>query len=242
MHHRGRRQVGEVKTPSVEILTGQEAPTELARDVEVAAPLGAPVDDDADLDCEHDRARGEKNSLARSDAQSRRYLSLAPCSLQTAPPRSYALSAMGTDCFDAALAGAPTRWLDVAAVIDVLQVSHAPERIAEYRDAMRRGERFPPVSVVRLGGRFFIADGHKRFSAYKEMGAERILVEVWSLRRWLRDQGGQLGRKTRAQVAILVRSPFDASARARGRRLFWDSVGHWRRIATSLAALRGARK
>ena len=141
------------------------------------------------------------------------------------------------DCFDAALTAAPTLWLNVADVVDLLHVPNAPERIAEYRAAMGRGERFPPVAVVRLFGRFYLADGHKRFTAFRALGRDRILVERWSTRRWLGDQARQLAGKTAAQCGALLRSPYDPAARGRVRRLFWDAVGHWRRIARSLASL-----
>src|SRR5262245_49152445 len=99
-------------------------------------------------------------------------------------------------CFDVARAAYPVRVLPPHRVVDLLPVSHAPERIAEYRLAMQRGERFPPIAVVRCGGRYLIADGHKRFSAYRQLTDADIAVEVWTWRRWLRDQAGQLVRKT----------------------------------------------
>jgi hypothetical protein len=143
-------------------------------------------------------------------------------------------------CFDASLARDPTRTLAVADVIDLLAVPHAPERIEEYRLAMLRGDHFPPVSVVRLAGRFFLADGHKRFSAYRQIGASEIVVEVWPVRRWMRDQLGQLGRKARLQASLAVRSVHDPAARADARALGRHFLAHGRRIARSLgAALRG---
>ena len=133
-------------------------------------------------------------------------------------------------CFDAARAEHPTRVLRVAQVVDLLPVSHAPERIEQYRAAMRRGERFPPIAVVRCGQRFLIADGHKRFSAYVHLRRDDIVVEVWPLRRWLRDQGQQLARKTRQQLGLLCCSWRDPHARREAARLWWDTVGHWRRL------------
>ena len=140
-----------------------------------------------------------------------------------------------TRCFDPVLATAPTRVLPLDAVVDLLEVTHAPERIAEYRRAMQRGERFPPISVVRLGGRFLVADGHKRFSAYRSLPITEIVVEVWTLRRWRRDQWRQLRTKTVQQWRLLWRSPVDRAARRQAVRLFWDTVGHWRRFAMSFA-------
>jgi hypothetical protein len=138
-------------------------------------------------------------------------------------------------CFDTAGAEFPTRVLPLARVVDPLPVSHAPERIEAYRLAMERGERFPPIAVVRWGARFLVADGHKRFTAYRQLsGRDEIVVEVWPLRRWLRDQLGQLRRKTRQQLGILRRSYTDPQARRDATRLAWDTVGHWRRMALSL--------
>ena len=145
-------------------------------------------------------------------------------------------------CFDPALAQFPVRYLPLAEVIDLLHVTHAPDTIASYGAAMSRGQRFPPVAVVRVGGRFFVADGHKRLSAYKELvragGDARsdVLVQVWTWRRWLNDQGRQLRRKTRQQAALLSRSLTDPAAREEGRRLVADTVGHWRRAARSVAS------
>jgi hypothetical protein len=138
-------------------------------------------------------------------------------------------------CFDTAGAVFPIRVLPLARVIDPLPVSHAPERIEQYRLAMERGDRFPPIAVVRWGRRFLVADGHKRFSAYKQLARhDDIVVEVWTLRRWLRDQLGQLRRKTRQQLGLLRRSRTDPQARRDLGRLAWDTAGHWRRMAQSL--------
>jgi hypothetical protein len=140
--------------------------------------------------------------------------------------------------FDPALAEFPTRVVAIREVLDLLQVSHAPERIGAYRDAMQAGAVFPPISVIRVGGRYLIADGHKRFSAYRMLPVNDILVEVWTLRRVGRDQWQQLGRKTRQQLALLRASAQDPSARRAVRRLALDTVGHWRRVLRSLSAWR----
>ncbi len=136
---------------------------------------------------------------------------------------------------DSAQAQFPTRTLRIEQVVDLLHVSHVPERVEEYRQAMLRGDRFPPISVVRLAGRFFIADGHKRFSACKMLPVRHVLVEVWSIRRLLSDLLRQQAAKTRQVCLVMARSFVDPRARRQGVRLFWDWVGHWKRIAVSLA-------
>jgi len=137
-------------------------------------------------------------------------------------------------CFDPARAEFPTRVLPLECVVDPLSVSHAPERIAEYRAAMQRGDRFPPIAVVRVGRRFLVADGHKRLSACRELIRGPIVVEVWTVRRWLRDQWQQFTRKTRQQARLARRSTSDPRARQEARRLALDTIGHWRRMARSL--------
>jgi hypothetical protein len=141
-------------------------------------------------------------------------------------------------CFDPALAEYPTRTVPLTAIVDPLAVTHAPERIAAYRDAMRAGDRFPPIAVLALGGRYVVVDGHKRFQAYRALPAADMLVEIWTVRRWLRDQWSQLRRKTRQQASVLARSVRDPNARREAARLAGDTLRHWRRVARSLRALR----
>ena len=136
------------------------------------------------------------------------------------------------DCFDPAAARSPTRVVPTAAVVDLLAETHAPEVVAGFRAAMLAGDRFPPVAVLRVAGRLLLADGHKRFSAYRSLARDSITVEVWTTRRWLRDQAGQLLRNARKNATIArcaFRSPREAA------RLFGTTVAHWRRVARSLA-------
>ena len=125
--------------------------------------------------------------------------------------------------------------LPLEQIVDLLPVSHAPERIEDYRSAMARGDRFPPIAVVRIGGRYFVADGHKRLSAYKRLNRAPLVVEVWTARRWLRDQWAQFVHKTRQQ-ARLARRLGNPHGRAQARRLALDTLGHWRRMARSVRA------
>jgi hypothetical protein len=145
------------------------------------------------------------------------------------------------ECFDAAAAEFPTRVVRIEEVVDLLAATHAPERIAAYRQAMAAGTRFPPIAVVRCGGRYLIADGHKRFSAYAQLSRAPLPVEVWPLRRWLRDQWLQLRRKSAQQARLLRGGLRDPRDRRAARRLLWDTLGHWQRIARSLRAA-GARR
>jgi ABC-type multidrug transport system fused ATPase/permease subunit len=133
--------------------------------------------------------------------------------------------------FDASLARYATRLLPLDRVVDLLTVVHAPERVAEYATAMRAGARFPPVAVVRLAGRFIVADGHKRLAAFRQVGGSEILVEVWPWRRWLRDQWRQAvehTRKNREIVSLVFTDPVQAARLAR------TTVDHWVRVARSL--------
>jgi subfamily B ATP-binding cassette protein MsbA len=155
---------------------------------------------------------------------------------------AHSFVAAAAEPFDAALGGGPTRLVSPGAILDLLEVSHAPERVADFRRAMQGGDRFPPIAVVRLGDRFVLTDGHKRLAAVRGLAPPpgAIPVEVWPLRRWAADQAGQFRRKTRQQLALLGRSLYDAEARVAGRRLVADTMGHWRRIGHS-AALRARR-
>jgi hypothetical protein len=134
-------------------------------------------------------------------------------------------------CFDPEAAEYPTRTVAIDRVTDLLVISHAPEVVDSFRQAMLKGDRFPPVSVVALAGSLLLADGHKRLRAYRSFAPESITVEVWTLGRWLRDQRSQLFRNARKNATILresVRNP------ARAARLLGTTFAHWRRVARSL--------
>jgi hypothetical protein len=137
--------------------------------------------------------------------------------------------------FDPGLADCDVATLPIDRVIDPLDIgpdTHAPDRIARYRDQMAAGERFPPIAVVRLCGRYLVADGHKRLAAYRSLGPADILVQVWPLQRWVRDQWQQAvanARKNRTIIVTSVRDPRSAS------RLLLTTVLHWKRVVTSLA-------
>ena len=140
--------------------------------------------------------------------------------------------------FDPARAVHPTRVLRLEEVVDLLELTHAPEVIRGYRERMCAGDRFPPVSVVRLFGKWLVADGHKRFVAWSGLGAKEIVVEVWPRRRWLADQAGQAARNARKNGRIVARlfvDPRESLQLAR------TTAGHWRRVARSLLRRAGRR-
>ncbi|MBK9968496.1 MAG: hypothetical protein IPP07_27995 [Holophagales bacterium] len=143
--------------------------------------------------------------------------------------------------FDPARAAHPTRTLRLDEVVDLLELTHAPEVIRGYRERMSAGDLFPPVSVIRLFGRWLVADGHKRYVAWAGLGGSEIVVEVWPLGRWLGDQAGQTARNARKNGRILARlfvDPRESLLLAR------TTAEHWRRVARSLArrALRRGKK
>ncbi len=133
--------------------------------------------------------------------------------------------------FDPALAAHPTRVLRVEEVVDLLELTHAPEVIRGYRERMSAGDRFPPISVIRLLGRWLVADGHKRYVAWAGLGGEEIVVEVWPIRRWLADQARQAARNARKNGRIVSRLFVDPRESLL---LVRTTAEHWRRVASSL--------
>jgi ABC-type multidrug transport system fused ATPase/permease subunit len=150
-------------------------------------------------------------------------------------------SAGAPDCFDTSLARFRTRVVPINKVVDLFTTTHAPERIESYRQSMAAGERFPPISAIRLGRRYIIADGHKRYRACLLLGTREIPVELWPLRMLAADQWRQLRHKSRQIATVAARAlRGDPSGRKEARRLYWDTVGHWKRIA--LSGIAGARR
>lgn len=135
------------------------------------------------------------------------------------------------------LAAFPTRRVKIERVLDLLQVSHAPDVIEAYAEAMRAGGSFPPVSVIPFGRRYIITDGHKRFSACRALGLEEIEVEIWTLGRLIGDLGRQSIRHLRAIGAAawnLTRGP---EGRRESSNFAAATVAHWRRTLVSLWSL-----
>ena len=136
--------------------------------------------------------------------------------------------------FDVTQAAYPVRVVPLGRVVDLLPISHAPERVGEFRRLMAAGHRFPPIAVIRVARRWLVADGHKRLTAYAGLGEPRIAVQVWTYRRWLRDQWDQAAAhasKNRRMFALA------SSDRPEARRLLLTTVLHWRRAAVSLIRL-----
>src|SRR5271163_919983 len=139
-------------------------------------------------------------------------------------------------CFDASRAEFQTRVVPIVQVLDLFTTTHAGERIESYRQAMAEGELFPPISVIQVGRRFVIADGHKRFCACRALGLGQVTVELWPISRLLADQYRQFTRKSRQIATVLTRAVRHPDGRKDAHRLYWDTVGHWKRIALSAAA------
>lgn len=142
--------------------------------------------------------------------------------------------------FDPDLASYRLRELPIDRIVDLLQVTHDPETVMAYREAMRQGAKFPPISVVSFAGRGVVADGHKRLTAYKGLCPDPIVVEVWPWRRLVGHLANQLLRSLRRCLRITARAPWTIEGRAEARRLLRDTAVHWQRTVVSLAArLRG---
>jgi hypothetical protein len=149
-------------------------------------------------------------------------------------PGSEASPSVSADIFDVTRALWPTRQVRVTDIIDLLQVTHAADRIDDYAAAMQRGERFPPIAVFGGLGCWFVADGHKRLSAYRQLGQPEILVECWPLGALLADLLRQAGRSWRRVCAALAALPGD---RRPVSRLLAHTVAHWTRLARSLVSI-----
>jgi len=146
---------------------------------------------------------------------------------------------MNSDPFDPEAATCPAERVPLRRVVDLLQVPHNPERVAAYRLAMQSGARFPPIAVIRVGGRYLVADGHKRLQAYLGLPSRPadLLVERWPLKRWLSDQARQLRGKA-GQYGTALRHSF-REPRMLGS-LVAATLCHWWRVLRSLLGLAAA--
>jgi hypothetical protein len=148
--------------------------------------------------------------------------------------------------FDPSRSRFPVRTVAIQEVVDLLdggaadpRVVHAPEVVERYRRAMDAGDRFPPVSVVRMAGRLLLADGHKRLRAYRSFAPATVPVEIWPLWRWAADQAEQLRRNAGKNARIVGRSFRDPKG---AWRLLATTLAHWRRVALSLSGRRASRR
>lgn len=146
-------------------------------------------------------------------------------------PTSEESTSVPADTFDATRVVWPTRRVRITDIIDLLQVTHAADRIDDYAAAMRRGERFPPIAVFGGLGCWFVTDGHKRLSAYRQLGRADILVECWPLGALFDDLLRQAGKSWRRVREALVALPVD---RGPASRLLAHTFEHWNRLARSL--------
>jgi hypothetical protein len=137
-------------------------------------------------------------------------------------------------CFDLKLASSPTRCIPVRRVVDLLVVTHAPQRVAEYRDAMLSGDRFPPVSVLPLFGWFLLTDGHKRFTAYKSFEPVEITVQIWTIPQGVAHLGRQTLKEATQGFRIVTRLGRDPEAGTQLRKFLQSRVAHYRRLGRSL--------
>ncbi len=137
-------------------------------------------------------------------------------------------------CFDLKLGSSPTRVVPVERVVDLLVVTHAPDRVERYRHAMLAGDRFPPVSVLPLFGWFLLTDGHKRFTAYKSIHAAEIPVQVWTIRRSMTHLGRQTLKEATQGCHIVAKLGRDPEAGTQLKKFLWSRVVHYRRLGRSL--------
>jgi hypothetical protein len=99
---------------------------------------------------------------------------------------------------------------------------------------MRAGDRFPPISVLPVGRRLIITDGHKRFSAAKTLGLTQVTVELWTVRHLTFDLARQTRESLRAAgraASGLIRGP---DGRRESKRFATQILAHWRRTLRSL--------
>jgi hypothetical protein len=143
---------------------------------------------------------------------------------------------MGALYFDVNQACSPTHVVPVCRVVDLLSITHVPDRVEQYRDAMLRGELFPPICVLPLFGWFLLTDGHKRFTAYKSFGENQIVAQVWTLRRSVSHLGGQTLREAREGARIVSQLGRDPQAPVQLKKFLRSRVVHYRRLGRSLWA------
>ena len=136
--------------------------------------------------------------------------------------------------FDTSFTPLETRAVPIHRIVDILHVTHAPDRIDEYRRAMLSGNRFPPISVIRMGRSFVITDGHKRFAACRAIGITTLDVELWTAGKLVADQIAQARRYSRLWWRTLSGLHRGRRARRQAWALVKSTLFHWWRVAVSL--------
>jgi hypothetical protein len=144
--------------------------------------------------------------------------------------------------FDPNLSTKTTRILQVDEITDLLTVSHAPDTIQNYFTRMNNGATFPPVSVVKFRKKYYLADGHKRYSAFLKTGQETIVVEVWTFGQLLSDQWRQFADFNRGFAAAILSLFRGSRERREAGRFVKSTLSHWRRITVSHKSRRRKRR
>jgi hypothetical protein len=67
---------------------------------------------------------------------------------------------------------------ELEAATTQVRLAHDSETVEDYAAAMKRRTQFPPVSLVRRGTKFYIADGWHRVLAAKRIGAKHLQAYV----------------------------------------------------------------
>ena len=137
-------------------------------------------------------------------------------------------------CFDGSRPGLCLREVHLDEIVDLLPLTHGEGTIEGYRSAMLAGDRFPPIAVFPMFGRYVITDGHKRFQAARPIAASPVVIEVWSFRRLLQDQWRQVRGNARKNARI-VTSLFVRPSESW--RLLRTTLLHWVRVARCLLFL-----
>ena len=111
-------------------------------------------------------------------------------------------------------------------------------RWAQLDEAMRRGEPVPPIEVYRLGGVYFVKDGHHRVSVARHLGWKTIparVIEVKTRAPLSGDMDAAALIQAREYVDFLERTQLDrvrpqasiaVSRLGRYDRIFEDILGH----------------
>jgi len=141
-----------------------------------------------------------------------------------------------SQCFDARQACSPTRVIPVSRVVDLLSITHAPERVETYRKAMLRGDLFPPISVLPLLGWYLVTDGHKRLTAFRPLGGSEVLVQEWTVWQGIAHLGRQTTKEAHQVWKLVSKLGRDPSAPAQLKKFMWSRALHYRRLGRSLWA------